>query len=402
MYIYSSFRFFSEEPCFQPRLSLMHPRSILFDGKFRLGNIFPGNKHALRLFSSDNIPSPSITELLSKQRWNKLKSHLQNVSPSTLLQQLLDSKTDPDLTLRYFRWSEKEFNLSHSLELSCKLLHSLANAKRYPKVRSFLHGFVKNENSISVPSVFHAISICGDSFCANSIIADMLVLAYVENMKTRLGFEAFKRAGDYAFKLSVTSCNPLLSALVKENEIGDLDYVYKEMIRRRVEVNVISFNIIINGMCKVGKLNKARDAIQDMKAWGFLPDVFTYNALINGYCKKGGIGKMYKADAILKEMIESEVRPNEITFNILIDGFSLNVRTQMEKDGRRANVVTYNVLIKGFCKKGKLEDANGLLNEMLEKGLIPNRTTYEIVKEEMVEKGFVPDIEGHLYSISAS
>ncbi|KAK6288542.1 hypothetical protein POUND7_000083 [Theobroma cacao] len=374
MYIHSSFRFFSEEPCFQPRLSLMHPRSILFDGKFRLGNIFPGNKHALRLFSSDNIPSPSITELLSKQRWNKLKSHLQNVSPSTLLQQLLDSKTDPDLTLRYFRWSEKEFNLSHSLELSCKLLHSLANAKRYPKVRSFLHGFVKNENFISVPSVFHAISICGDSFCANSIIADMLVLAYVENMKTRLGFEAFKRAGDYAFKLSVTSCNPLLSALVKENEIGDVDYVYKEMIRRRVEVNVISFNIIINGMCKVGKLNKARDAIQDMKAWGFLPDVFTYNALINGYCKKGGIGKMA----------------------------ALNVRTQMEKDGRRANVVTYNVLIKGFCKKGKLEDANGLLNEMLEKGLIPNRTTYEIVKEEMVEKGFVPDIEGHLYSISAS
>ncbi|KAK6242967.1 hypothetical protein QUC31_009376 [Theobroma cacao] len=217
MYIYSSFRFFLEEPCFQPRLSLMHPRSILFDGKFRLGNIFPGNKHALRLFSSDNIPSPSITELLSKQRWNKLKSHLQNVSPSTLLQQLLDSKTDPDLTLRYFRWSEKEFNLSHSLELSCKLLHSLANAKREGNLRA-----------------------------------------------------------------------------------------------------------------------------------------------------------------------------------------ALNVRTQMEKDGRRANVVTYNVLIKGFCKKGKLEDANGLLNEMLEKGLIPNRTTYEIVKEEMVEKGFVPDIEGHLYSISAS
>lgn len=31
--------------------------------------------------------------------------------------------------------------------------------------------------------------------------------------------------------------------------------------------------------------------------------------------------------------------------------------------------------------KGKLEDVNELLNEMLEKGLIPNRTTYEIVKK---------------------
>lgn len=31
--------------------------------------------------------------------------------------------------------------------------------------------------------------------------------------------------------------------------------------------------------------------------------------------------------------------------------------------------------------KGKLEDVNELLNEMLEKGLIPNQTTYENVKK---------------------
>ena len=60
------------------------------------------------------------------------------------------------------------------------------------------------------------------------------------------------------------------------------------------------------------------------------------------------------------------------------------------------------MLIKGFCKKGKLEEANRLLNEMQESCLIPNRTTYEVVREEMTEKGFVPDIEGHLYNVSIS
>ena len=73
----------------------------------------------------------------------------------------------------------------------------------------------------------------------------------------------------------------------------------------------------------------------------------------------------------------------------------------MEKEGKRANVATYNVLIKGFCRTGKLEDANRLINEMLEKGLNPNRTTYDIVRLEMLDKGFVPDIEGHLYNISS-
>ncbi|KAL1074816.1 hypothetical protein V6Z11_D11G315600 [Gossypium hirsutum] len=108
----------------------MHPKPKLFHGKFILVNIFPGNKHPLRPFSSDNTSLPIVTELISKQHWKSLKTHLQKASPITLLQQLLDSRVDPCLTLRYFNWSEKEFNLPHSLEHSCMLIHSLANAKR--------------------------------------------------------------------------------------------------------------------------------------------------------------------------------------------------------------------------------------------------------------------------------
>jgi pentatricopeptide repeat protein len=117
----------------------------------------------------------------------------------------------------------------------------------------------------------------GNGFCANSIIVDMLVLAYVRNRKTHLGFEVFKRAGDYGFRLSVFSCNPLLSDLVKKSEIGDVEHVYKEIRRRRIEPNVITFNVVVNGLCKVGKLNKAGDVIEDMKSWGVSPNVVTNN-----------------------------------------------------------------------------------------------------------------------------
>ncbi|KAJ6775556.1 hypothetical protein OIU79_018680 [Salix purpurea] len=277
-------------------------------GRFLQGTIFPINKQGKRQFSSlslDESPTPTITNMISNQHWSKLKAHLQNTDPNTLLLQLLNSGADPELTLRYFTWSQKEFKLSHSLELTFRILNSLALAKKYSKIRSFLHKFVKYETDYSVSAIFHAISMSGDSFCVNSILADMLVLAYVQNLKILRGFEAFKRAGDYGFKLSLISCNPLLSGLVKETENGDVEFVE-------------------------GNLRAA-----------------------------------------------------------------LIVRTRMERKGKQANVVTYNVLIKGFCLKGKLEDANGLLNEMLERGLVPNRTTYEIIKEEMMEKGFVPDIEGH-------
>lgn len=37
---------------------------------------------------------------------------------------------------------------------------------------------------------------------------------------------------------------------------------------------------------------------------------------------------------------------------------------------------------------------------MLANGLTRNQTTYEIVQEEMIEKGFVPDTEGQLIAVS--
>ncbi|KAI4324043.1 hypothetical protein L6164_023610 [Bauhinia variegata] len=72
--------------------------------------------------------------------------------------------------------------------------------------------------------------------------------------------------------------------------------------------------------------------------------------------------------------------------------------------GVKSNHVTYNTLMHGYCTEGnlqgKLEVANDLLNKMLEKGLVPNHTTNDIIRVEMMEKGFIPNIEGHLCSFS--
>ncbi|KAL6227057.1 hypothetical protein ACLB2K_001016 [Fragaria x ananassa] len=582
--------------------SRLHPRA----------HIQPHHQtHVIRLCStipisenptSNSFNLPLVSDLIANQRWSELKTHLKDSTFITVLHQLLDFRADPELIRRYLNWAQAH-NAPTNIEITCKLLQTLSNAKKYPKMRAFLDDFVRRNEKHSVSSIFHMLLMCNDQFCVNSVIVDMLVWAYVKNSKTNLGLEAFQRAGDYGFRLSTLSCNALLSALVKENEFGYVEFVYKEMIRRRIAADLYSFNIVINGLCKVGKLNKAKDVMDDMKAWGVAPNVVTYNTIIGGYYKLGGLGKMHKADAMLKEMVlmpyddvaaafkvfeemrreglkpnvvtynslinglccdgrleeacglrdemlglglkpeiatynalingfckkkmlkearelfdticERGLVANVITFNTLIDGYcknemeeeayalhnmmierrvfpntstfncliagsltkgnietakkflqqmeakgvkadcitydiridalcqdgeprkaerllnemftkglsprhvtyntlmdgycregnlkaALNLRARMEKEGKRANIATYNVLIKGYCMQDKLVDANELLNEMLEKGLIPNRTTYEIVKVEMMDKGFVPDIDGHLHNISSS
>ncbi|KAH8507198.1 hypothetical protein H0E87_009640 [Populus deltoides] len=312
-------------------------------GRFLQGTIFPGNKQGKRQFSAlslDESLTPTITNIISNQHWSKLKAHLQNTDPNTLLRQLLNSGADPELILRYFTWSQKEFKLSHSLELTFRILNSLAHTKKYSKIRSFLDKFVKYEKDYSVSAIFHAISMSGDSFCVNSILADMLVLAYVRNLKILRGFEAFKRAGDYGFKLSLISCNPLLSGLVKESENGDMDIDCEDTDGEKRETSKCCVNSILADMLVLAyvrnlKILRGFEAFKRAGDYGFKLSLISCNPLLSGLVKESENGDM------------------------------------------------------------ELEDANGLLNEMLERGLVPNRTTYEIIKEEMMEKGFVPDIEGH-------
>ncbi|XP_009148288.1 pentatricopeptide repeat-containing protein At1g09820 [Brassica rapa] len=350
--------------------------------------------------SRDDVAA--IADLIEKQHWSKLKLlHVKDINnPNELFHQLISSNLDPELCLRYYTWLIANIrNTSLSLELTFNLLHSLANAKKYSKIRSFLDGFVKKRSDHPIHSIFHAISLC-DNLCVNSILADMLVLAYANNLRLESALEAFKRAGYYGYKLSALSCKPLMVALLNEKRFADVEFVYKEMIRRRIQPNVFTFNVVINSFCKKGKMEKAKDVMEDMKVYGTSPNVVSYNTLIDGYCKLGGVGKMYKADAVLKEMVESsKVSPNLTTFNILIDGFwkdgnysgSMKVFREMLEQDVKPNVVTYNSLINGLCSGGKVSEATCMHDEMVSAGVEPNLVTYNSLINGFCKNGMMKE-----------
>ncbi|TKY67716.1 Pentatricopeptide repeat-containing protein [Spatholobus suberectus] len=87
------------------------------------------------IFQSFSIST--ISELLSKQHWSELKPHLRTTNPAIFLDQLLNEGVDSELVLRFFQWSQNELKISYGLETTGKVLHLLANSKRYSKVRSF-------------------------------------------------------------------------------------------------------------------------------------------------------------------------------------------------------------------------------------------------------------------------
>ncbi|XLU58242.1 hypothetical protein S245_052890, partial [Arachis hypogaea] len=54
-----------------------------------------------------------------------------------------------------------------------------------------------------------------------------------------------------------------------------------------IDPNIFTYNILIDGLCKSGRLIDAKEIFQDLSVKGYRPNVRTYNIMINGLCKEG-------------------------------------------------------------------------------------------------------------------
>ncbi|XP_068668764.1 pentatricopeptide repeat-containing protein At2g17140 isoform X2 [Aristolochia californica] len=208
--------------------------------------------------------------------------------------------------------------------------------------------------------------------------------------------------------------NIWLSGLVRNGKLLEARSVLDEMVESGVQPNGYSYNTVIDGLCKEGMLLDTRSVIILMTSNGVPADVVTYTTLIHGFCRKG---EVFEANRILEEMIQKGCSPNTVTCNILLQslwkqGKVLEAEKLLQKMNERGyglDIVTCNIVLDGLCKNGKLDkaieivdemwihgsaalgggtvrEASTLLQEMLQKGIIPNVSSFSLLI-----KGFCKD-----------
>jgi pentatricopeptide repeat protein len=55
---------------------------------------------------------------------------------------------------------------------------------------------------------------------------------------------------------------------------------------KKLDLNIMIYNILIDGMCHVGKLTTATELFNSLPTKGFQVDVWTYTIMIKGLCKE--------------------------------------------------------------------------------------------------------------------
>lgn len=210
-----------------------------------------------------------------------------------------------------------------------------------------------------------------------------------------IAVEFFDRmVSEFHCQQTVKSFNSVLNVIIQQGEYNHAleFYNYVRNNKRNIPPNVLTYNLVIKALCKLGLVNKAIDIFREMPDLKCQPDAYTYCTLMDGLCKKDRIDD---AVVLLDEMQIEGCHASAVSFNVLIDGLckkgdlarAAKLVDNMFLKGCIPNEVTYNTLIHGLCLKGKLDKAVSLLNRMLSNKLIPNDVTYGTIIHGLVKLG---------------
>ncbi|KHN45235.1 Putative pentatricopeptide repeat-containing protein [Glycine soja] len=177
----------------------------------------------------------------------------------------------------------------------------------------------------------------------------------------------------------------------QKGQMGEAEGVFGRMRESGVVTpNLYTYKTLMDGYSMMGDAGDLLEAMWlrlEMERCGIFPDVVTYNILIKGLCD---IFRLEEAMGLMEKMDEVEVLANSVIQCGNVRA-AMGLYTEMVIKGIVPDVVTYTALIDGHCKVGNTKEAFRLHKEMLDAGLSPNMFTVSCVIDGLLKDGRTND-----------
>jgi len=146
--------------------------------------------------------------------------------------------------------------------------------------------------------------------------------------------------------------------------------VWNEMLSRKIEPSVATFNAMIDACARNGRMDAVPDLLSNMKTRGLVSNLITYSTTIKGFCQRGEIRSAF---SVLDEMRRTtSLKPDEIVYNTLLDGCAQGglvsegerLLDDMQKEGVVPSSYTLTVLVKLMGQARRPDRAFGLVEDI--------------------------------------
>lgn len=214
----------------------------------------------------------------------------------------------------------------------------------------------------------------------NIITFNTLIDFYSMNGQFEKAYELFKsleakniQADSYTYSILIKGIKNM-----KEPNLAITEELFEDFTSKNQFGDIIVFNSILDVLVSLGLVNKVNEFYVKMKSeMKLVPDLITFNTLIKGCCR---IKDFDNAMRYFREMKSYGLKPSRITYNSLMD---LAVKTeklknalllleQMQTDSILADSYTYSIILNGLkINESKLPLVKSILNKIKE--IIENR-----------------------------
>ncbi|XP_055801063.1 putative pentatricopeptide repeat-containing protein At5g08310, mitochondrial [Solanum dulcamara] len=182
----------------------------------------------------------------------------------------------------------------------------------------------------------------------------------------------------------------LLSASTGLDSGGDFNEDNLFPIKELACPNTISFEIVVDGLCRADRLEMALSLFRYMDNIGCKRSVLLYNNLIYSLSRVGRLNECYE---LLDEMKQSEFQPTHYTYNSIFgclcgqgdDAGALAMVREMRVHGHQPWIKYYTLLMKKLCKDGQVVKASNFLADMVQEGFLPDVVGYSAVIDGLVK-----------------
>ncbi|KAK8685221.1 hypothetical protein V6N13_041227 [Hibiscus sabdariffa] len=313
------------------------------------------------------LPDPHLCLIATKSTQNQL-SHPPNpitpINQSTLLKVctiLYQQQNSPDSRL-YSSLSSygSSFNPEFFLQVCNTFPYSWRPIYRFflytQKVPHFTHNYVTFNKMLDVFGKSRNIDLLWET-CQEmgklGLVNDktfrivLKTLALARELKKCVGF--FHMMNGFGVGYTLETLDKVVESLCKDKLVEEAKFVTFKL-KEWVEPNGVTYKWLIWGFCNVGDLIEASKIWNLMMDEGFEPDV-----------------------EVVETMMEALFKTNK--YDEAMKVFQM-MRVERMSD---LGLSSYRLVIKWMCKRGKIEQANGMLEEMHQRGIEADNLTLALI-----------------------
>ncbi|KAK8647854.1 hypothetical protein V6N13_121578 [Hibiscus sabdariffa] len=157
---------------------------------------------------------------------------------------------------------------------------------------------------------------------------------------------------------NMVACSVLLDGLCKTGKLEEALKLFQAMRNNGLELDIVPYNILINGLCKARHIDVAKELFHKLLINGVKPNVYTYTIMINGLHKERMADEAHQ---LFKSMRDKDCVPDSCCYNVMIQGLLRNsytlkatqYLTEMVDNGFSANICTATLFLDLIIRSDK-------------------------------------------------